>query len=158
MSLKYPMAALAAGAVLLAGCSSVEDQNKAESSGSAQATSAEAVAAQANVDKASAPIDSFTAPGDPLTGVDKLKGQTVYFVPANAQIPLFQGVKASLEQSLGNAGITVETCDGKANPANMASCIQQGIDAKAALSSPAALTSNWPRTPSKALRGLAFRW
>ena len=56
---------------------------------------------------------------------------SVYFVPATYQVPVFQTVKASLESALTPAGIKLEVCDGKANPSNMASCIQQAIDAKA---------------------------
>ena len=52
-------------------------------------------------------------------------------MPATYQVPVFQAVAASLGSALGAAGIDLEICDGKSNPANMASCIQQGIDAKA---------------------------
>lgn len=134
MSLNYkPMlAALAVGTLLLTGCSSVEDQKESNSSGSSAdpaATSDEAQAAQAAVEEVSAAVETFEAPGDPVEGIDKLKGETVYFVPATYQVPVFQAVRASLERALGEAGIGLEVCDGKANPANMASCIQQAIDA-----------------------------
>lgn len=127
------LAASAVGAMVLSGCSTVSDQSSsASSSGAAsEASSPEAQAAQEQVAAASKAVDTFTAPGPDVPGVDQLKGKTVYFVPANGQIPLFQAIKGSLEASLGKAGITVEVCDGKANPANMASCIQQGVDAKA---------------------------
>ena len=46
-------------------------------------------------------------------------------------MPLFQAVSGSLKGALGAAGIDVEVCDGKANPSNMATCIQQAIDAEA---------------------------
>ncbi len=134
MSLKYKplLAALAVGALTLTGCSSVEDQSKADAPTEAASPSApEAATAQEKVDQASQPVDTFDAPGDPVPGVDKLKGETVYFVPATYQVPVFQAVAASLGSALGAAGIDLEICDGKSNPANMASCIQQGIDAKA---------------------------
>lgn len=140
MSLTYKplVAAAAVGAVMLTGCSTVEEQGATDKAGATkavgaavEAASTEAKAAQADVDRYSKAVDTFTAPGDPVTGVDALKGKKVYYVPANGQVPLFQGIKASLEQALGRAGITVEVCDGKANPANMASCIQQGVDARA---------------------------
>lgn len=126
------LAALAAGAVLLTGCSSVEDQAKASKEDTAAASSPEAQDAQAKVDEASRAVDAFTAPGGPVEGVDAVKGRTVYYVPANGQVPLFQAIRGSLEKALGEAGVEVEVCDGKANPGNMASCIQQGVDADAA--------------------------
>jgi len=46
-------------------------------------------------------------------------------------VPVFQAIGASLTAALGTAGLKVEVCDGKSNPANMASCIQQAIDARA---------------------------
>jgi ribose transport system substrate-binding protein len=126
------LAALAAGALLVAGCSSVEEQSKAaDPKDSSAPTSAEATAAQEKVDQASEAVDTFEAPGKPLTGVDALAGKTVYFVPATYQVPVFQAVAASLESALGAAGIELQVCDGKSNPANMASCMQQAIDAKA---------------------------
>ena len=44
---------------------------------------------------------------------------------------MFQALSGSLEGALGAAGIKLEVCDGKSNPANMASCFQQAIDARA---------------------------
>ena len=126
------LAALAAGALLLTGCSSVEDQAAADQTDRTEATSPEATAALEKVQAASEPVAAFEAPGDPITGVDALEGSTVYYVPANGQVPLFQAIRGSLEQALGAAGVKVEVCDGKANPGNMASCIQQGVDARAA--------------------------
>ncbi|MBD3926186.1 substrate-binding domain-containing protein [Nocardioides cavernae] len=126
------LAALAAGALLLTGCSSVEDQAAADQTDRTEATSPEATAALEKVRAASEPVAAFEAPGDPITGVDALEGSTVYYVPANGQVPLFQAIRGSLEQALGAAGVKVEVCDGKANPGNMASCIQQGVDASAA--------------------------
>lgn len=136
MSMKYKslLAACAAGALLLTGCSSVDEQNQADAADSSEtpaAVSAEAEAAQAAVDDNSAAVDTFTAPGDPIEGVDALRGKTVYFVPATYQVPLFQALAGSLKGALGAAGVDLEVCDGKSNPANMATCMQQGIDAEA---------------------------
>ena len=135
MNLKYAplLAAFAASAVTLAGCSSVEQQSQAAGrSASAEPTRAQATAAKALVEQATKAVEKFTAPGTPLKGTAALKGRTVYYVPATYQVPVFQAVGASLEAALGAAGVKVEVCDGKSNPANMASCIQQGIDARAA--------------------------
>lgn len=125
----------ATGVLLLAGCSSVEDQKadgQASDSASADASSnPQAAAAQEIVDQATQPAPAFSAPGPALKDVGSLEGKSVYFVPATYQVPVFQAVAGSLKGALGPAGIDVEVCDGKSNPANMASCIQQAIDAKA---------------------------
>ena len=134
MSLKSKplLAALAAGALLLTGCSSVEEQSEAADTADTSApVSAEAAAAQEKVDQASQAVDAFEAPGDALDGVGDLAGKTVYFIPATFQVPVFQALAGSLEGALGAADITVEVCDGKSNPSNMASCFQQAIDARA---------------------------
>lgn len=138
MSLKSPLkakpllAALAAGALLLTGCSSVEEQSKAADKAEASApVSAEATAAQEEVEQASRAVETFEAPGEVLEGVGDLAGKTVYFIPATYQVPVFQAVAGALEGALGAAGIDVEVCDGKSNPSNMASCFQQAIDAQA---------------------------
>lgn len=133
MSLKLTSlsAALAVGALVLTGCSSVQDQAKTDKTTSTKVTSAEAKAAQATVDKYGQAVSSFTAPGPAIQGLAALKGKTVYYVPAIYQVPLFQAVGASLKSALDTAGVKLEVCDGKSNPANMATCIQQAVDAKA---------------------------
>ena len=125
--------AAAVGLLLLAGCSSVEDQKAGGGASSSASSSAapEAAAAQQAVAAATQPAPAFTAPGPAVSGVTGLKGKTVYFVPATYQVPVFQALQGSLESALAKAGVKLEVCDGKSNPANMASCIQQGIDAKA---------------------------
>jgi ribose transport system substrate-binding protein len=135
------LAALAVGALLMTGCSSVEDQNEADAATTTEVTNPEAEAAQAAVAAVASAAEPFTAPGDPISGVDALAGQTVYFVPATYQVPVFQAVAASLETALGEADVKLEVCDGKSNPANMASCIQQAIDADAG----AIVTGSIPR-------------
>jgi ribose transport system substrate-binding protein len=127
-------AAAAMGLTLLAGCSSVEDQN-AEASSPKTTSNAHvdpaAAAAQQAVEQASATASAFTAPGPELPDLASLKGKTVFFVPATYQVPVFQAVEGALEGALSKADIKVEVCDGKSNPSNMASCMQQAIDAKA---------------------------
>ena len=132
LTAKPLLAALAAGALLLTGCSSVEEQSKAaDKSETSAPASAEAAAAQEKVEAASQPVETFEAPGDALEGVGDLAGSTVYFIPATYQVPVFQALSASLESALGAADIELEVCDGKANPSNMASCFQQAIDSQA---------------------------
>lgn len=127
--------AAALSAVLAAsGCSS-GDSGTAESP-SAEGTSAAAGTAdvstfQANIEKASEPIDEFTAPG-PAIDASAVAGKAVYFVPAQYAVPLFAAVGNSLTAALGEVGVSVQICDGKANPSNIADCMTQAINAQAA--------------------------
>jgi len=131
---RFTAAAAVCALALFAGCSSVEDQ-KADTTPAASTPSDSAdpaaAAAQEAVDAASAPAPAFTAPGPAFKGVADLAGKTVYFVPATYQVPVFQAIEASLKAALGEAGIVLEVCDGKSNPSNMASCMQQAVDAGA---------------------------
>jgi ribose transport system substrate-binding protein len=60
-----------------------------------------------------------------------LAGGTVYYVPATLSVPIFNNVAEALSDSLGLADISVVVCDGKANPADVASCLAQAVDASA---------------------------
>ena len=64
------LAALVAGAVILTGCSTVEQQGAANARTTAtQPTRAEAAAAKGVVEQATRAVETFTAPGNPLKGV-----------------------------------------------------------------------------------------
>ena len=127
--------AAALSAVLAAsGCSSGDSESSA--SATAEATGAAAGSAdvssfQANIEAASQPINEFNAPG-PAIDASTVAGKTVYFVPAQYAVPIFAAVGNSLTSALGEAGVNVQVCDGKANPSNIADCMTQAINAQAA--------------------------
>ena len=102
--------------------------------------------AKAKVAAAAPAIQSFKAPGPALTNVKSLAGKTVYYIPATAVVPLFKAVGDSMTGALQSAGVKVQVCDGKSNPAAIADCFTQAITAKAgaivAGSIPAALAPN----------------
>jgi len=131
------LAALAgAGALLLAACSSATDSDGSdEASGPASATgaNAEVVAkAQEAIADAQKPVDAFTAPGPALDDVASVSGKTVYYMPSTLVAPALKLLGDSLTEALDTAGVKVQVCDAKANPAGAANCLQQAIDSKAA--------------------------
>lgn len=113
--------------IALAGCSTgtaTTDNTPVDLSPAAQAA-AEVVAT------ASLPYDDFVDPGPALGDLSALAGGTVYYVPATLSVPIFNNVAEALSDSLGRADISVVVCDGKANPADVASCLGQAVDAGA---------------------------
>lgn len=88
-------------------------------------------AAQALVEQVSAPVDAFSPPGPALEDLSSLAGGTVYYVPATLQVPMFTNVGDGIAEALGNLDVSVQVCDGKANPADIASCLNQAVNADA---------------------------
>lgn len=106
----------------------VDDEGATTGAGGAEDPVA---AASALVGQVSQPVGEFTPPGPAVDGVADLAGGTVYYVPATLQVPMFGNVRDSLTEALGQADISVQTCDGKANPADIAGCLDQAVNAGA---------------------------
>jgi ribose transport system substrate-binding protein len=69
----------------------------------------------------------FTDSAPPVTGVTKLKGDKVLYIPISLQIGVFQGTLASMQQAASHVGVTVSGCDGKFGPAGAAACVNQAL-------------------------------
>jgi ribose transport system substrate-binding protein len=123
------VAVAAASMLVLAGCAGDGGGPAAPATPAAE-LSAEAQAALKIVEAASASVDEFTAPGDAIDG-SALAGKTVYYIPATQQVPVLNIIGEHLTDALSNLDATVQVCDGKANPADIASCVAQAIDADA---------------------------
>ena len=129
--------AMVAVALTLTACSS----GGASSGGTSPATSSSAGSggstdpgvayAQKQVDDHTAVNTSGFLPTTPIPGLSKLKGKTVVYIPAVAQIPIFQtGFKAYVN-ALKAVGVTAKLCDGQSNPSAVAACLQQAINTNA---------------------------
>lgn len=94
---------------------------------SASAASASAGLAHANkvLARYSKPITTFPVPTAKVSGVAKLTGKKVMFIPLLDQIPAFQITRGGLTAALKTAGISVTDCNGQANPNGVQSCINQ---------------------------------
>jgi ribose transport system substrate-binding protein len=69
----------------------------------------------------------FTDSAPPVTGVAKVKGGKILYVPISLQIGVFQSTLASMQQAASHVGITVSGCDGKFGPAGAAACVNQAL-------------------------------
>jgi hypothetical protein len=67
-----------------------------------------------------------------VPGVSGLKGKTVYYIPGIEAAPTFGAAAQTMKQALTAAGLKLQVCDGKAQPAVVASCVQQATTAGAA--------------------------
>ncbi|SFI48999.1 MULTISPECIES: sugar ABC transporter substrate-binding protein [Microbacterium] len=124
--------AAALSMLLLAGCSGASDPEQPAGTGDpAVELTAEAQAALDIVEGATVPVDEFEAPG-PAFDATALTGKTFYFVPATLQVPVLNVIGEKLGNALGEFDAQLQICDGKANPADIASCVGQAIQADAA--------------------------
>ena len=128
-----PCAALIAASVAVAGCgSSSNNSSSSASSSSASATPTGVATAQQQVASLSATTASYPVPASNVTGVQKLKGETVYYIPLVQQIPGFVVTAATMKTALAKAGLKLQVCNGQGQPTAVAACVQQAVGAKAA--------------------------
>ncbi|MBL5972242.1 MAG: sugar ABC transporter substrate-binding protein [Candidatus Leucobacter sulfamidivorax] len=119
--------------------------------------SPEAQAAADLISQVTKPVDEFVAPGPAVDG-SALEGKTVYFIPASLQVPLMGHLAEGVTQALANVGATVQSCDAKANPADAASCVNQAVDAQAAVVVTAGLTPEFAPAAFDALLAAGIPW
>jgi len=131
-----PFAALIAASVAVAGCGSSSNNIGSSSSSSSPASNSAAssgvATAQKEVASLSATTSSYPVPTASVSGVSKLKGQTVYYIPLVQQIPGFVVTAATMKVALAKAGLKLQVCNGEGQPSAVAACVQQAVGAKAA--------------------------
>ncbi|WP_460775842.1 sugar ABC transporter substrate-binding protein [Microbacterium sp. GXF7504] len=120
------LVAVASAALALAGCSS--STPAAETTTAAASEESENAAYLATVTQ---PAESYPLPTEPIEGADAFAGGTVFYVPITLRAPVFAAIQESLQEALGEVGITVQSCPADGNPANIASCVDQAIAAGA---------------------------
>ena len=147
----------AASMIVLAGCSGPADADGTGSTGPAAELSAEAQAAFDLVDAASVAVDEFEAPGPAIDG-SALAGKTVYYIPATLQVPVLNVIGEHLADALGNLDATVQVCDGKANPADISSCVAQAIGADAGAVVTAGITPEFAPSAFTDLEAAGIPW
>lgn len=118
------IAALGAAAVLLAACSN----NSGGDSPSSASSSGPLASKVAELEKAGT---TYPVPTDPITGVDGVKGKTVYYIPITQQSPQFAVTQAALKAAFGKLGVTLQVCNGNATPTGISACLDQATKAKA---------------------------
>ena len=128
-----PVALVALAAMALSACSSSSTSAGADpvgSSGSASASGGTATAA-ANVAELTKELSSYPVPTATLSGVSKLKGKTVYYIPITQQAAQFTVTGNALKQALASVGVNLQICNGGSNPSTIAACINQAVGASA---------------------------
>jgi ribose transport system substrate-binding protein len=134
-----PGAALASAAVLAA-CSSTSSGSPAATSPAATSSSSSAAGsassgvakAQQMVTQLEATTSTYPVPTASVSGVSKLKGKTVYYIPLVQFIPGFVVTAATMKQALAKVGMSLQVCNGQGQPSAVASCVQQAAGAGAA--------------------------
>jgi ribose transport system substrate-binding protein len=116
------LAAVAAAALALSGCTTTADQPTTGSTGSTGSWGGPAPVAG---------FDAVPKPG-PAIDVSSLAGKTVYWIPITTQAPIFTVEAEAAKEAFAAAGVDFQLCDGKASPDAVAACVQQAINANAA--------------------------
>jgi ribose transport system substrate-binding protein len=123
-------AAIAAATTLLAACAAGSTAGSGTGSGSGgsvdNASLTEAQNATAALEK---PITAWPAVA-PLTTTVSLAGKTVMIIPLGDTIPVMHGMSLGAKQALEHQGAKVTVCDGKIDPTQVASCLQQAQSEK----------------------------
>jgi ribose transport system substrate-binding protein len=79
-----------------------------------------------------ATTSSYPVPTATISGVSKLKGRTVYYVPLAQAIPTFVVAADTMKEALAKAGLKLQVCDGQGQPSAIAACVGQAVAANAA--------------------------
>lgn len=111
-----------AAVLLLAACTSATQQASSTGAGGPLA---------GRVDQLSQPVTSYAMPTEPISGVDAVRGRTVYYVPITQQAPQFQVTQKALAAALGKAGVKLQVCNGNATPTDISACVSQATGARA---------------------------
>jgi ribose transport system substrate-binding protein len=102
------------------------------SSATASATAAGLALAQQTVATLESTTSSYPVPTASVPGVSALKGKTVYYIPLIQQVPTFAVAAQTMKAALAKAGLSLQVCNGQAQPAAVSACVQQATAAGAA--------------------------
>jgi len=128
-------AAVIGSLAALAACSSSGSStasSPASSSSAGNTASAGLAKAQQMVTHLESTTATYPLPTASVSGVSKLSGRTVYYVPLDAHIPGFVVTAQTMKVALAKAGLKFQECDGSGTPSTIASCISQATGAGAA--------------------------
>lgn len=119
-------------ALALAACGTASGSSSANGSGTGSgdgASSASVTQAKQEIAKLEKPITQWPAVAAVKTPVD-LTGKNVMIIPLGDNIPVMHGMSLGAKQALEHQGAKVTLCDGKINPTQIASCLQQAQSSK----------------------------
>jgi ribose transport system substrate-binding protein len=125
-------AAVAGCSTSSSGSSSSADSSASGGSSTGGAASSGVTYAQQQVTADEAATSTYPVPTASVSGVSKLRGKTVYYIPLVQDIPQFVVTAAALKTALAKAGVNLQVCNGEAQPSAIASCVSQAAGASAA--------------------------
>ena len=129
------LAAVVAASTTIAACSSSGSPSASSTSssgGTSGASSAGVTKAKQMVAGYEAATTNYAVPTASISGVSKLKGRTVFYIPLDAHIPQFALTAAAMKTSMAAAGLKLQECDGASNPTSISACVSQAEGANAA--------------------------
>ena len=118
------VAASAVTALLLAACSS----GTGAGSSSTTTASGPLAAKVAQLEKAGA---GYAIPSGQISGLDQVKGKTVYYIPITQQSAQFGVTQTAMQAAFGKVGVTVQVCNGNGTPTGISACLSQATKARA---------------------------
>jgi ribose transport system substrate-binding protein len=124
--------AIAASSAIAQAASSYAGTSSPSSSSSSATTSGVSSQVSAAVSSYEDPVSSYSIPTTEITGLSKLKGKTVYYIPGSEQVPEFSITGDAFTTALNTAGMHVVTCNGGFNPTDTSACVDQATSAGAA--------------------------
>lgn len=123
------LAAVATASLALTACGAGEQSAGDTSSGNSDAKAASVDDAKAQVADWSKEITEWPEVTSIAEPAD-LTGKKVTIIPLGDQIPVIHGVGEGEKQALEKLGATVNVCDGKFNPTEIAACLKTAGDQK----------------------------
>jgi ribose transport system substrate-binding protein len=130
--LRAAISSLAAASLLaLAACSSADTTTNSAASGPASAAAADVdlTGAQKQLDQYSQPF-TWKDPG-PAFDAAGARGKRVVYIPVDNSIPFFAPISNQMKEAFASVGVDFDVCDGKGNPGQWATCIDDAVGRKA---------------------------
>ncbi|MCX4903842.1 substrate-binding domain-containing protein [Streptomyces sp. NBC_00878] len=119
------LAGAAAMALMLSGCSSSDaKQGSDRPGGTSDAHGLTIDEMKAEIAKHTGMVSSYPAQKQ-VSGVEKLRGKTIWYVPVGATAPILNTFGDGIKAAFDKLGITFHMCDGEFLPTTMASCLNE---------------------------------
>jgi ribose transport system substrate-binding protein len=132
VSQRMAFVSLAAASLLaLAACSSGDEAGNTAPAGpvSAAAADVDLAGAQKQLDQYSQPF-TWKSPG-PSFDTSAAKGKRVVYIPVDNSIPFFAPISNQLKEAFASVGVDFDVCDGKGNPGQWSTCIDDAVGRQA---------------------------
>lgn len=116
----------------LAACTGSNSGNAESNSGNVSEPAGNAGTASQGIAHATAQVETYSrtsnwvAPG-PAFNARKAAGKTIWYIPSDYSVPIFHTIVAGFNAALSHVGVHLTVCDGKGNPAQFATCMNEAV-------------------------------